>query len=69
MAEQTKQVVKPKVKFTDEQKDSIRDALYDVGINLKKVEEAVNYVTYAYKIDLTRAQELIGDLKKELGLE
>jgi hypothetical protein len=59
-----------KNELTDEDKDFIRGQLYDVGINLKVVENAVYYVASSYKfIDLSKAQELIKKLKEELGLE
>jgi len=64
-----KEPPKPKPGLSDEDKDNIRGAIYDVEVNLKKVEDAVYYVVNSYPdINLQRAQELMKELRKELGL-
>lgn len=53
----------------EQRKDDIRAQLYDIELNLKRIDETVYYVSSTYNIDLSKAQELVKQLRQELTIE
>lgn len=52
----------------EQRRDDVMAQIYDVEINIKKVDDVLTYLSSAYNIDLSKPQELIKQLRDELHL-